>query len=180
MVQDIGKNTTPKQGMSYDTMLKKKRAVVHIKNKDELCCAIVAIKAKVDQDLHYPNIRKGCLIPGKLGKQLHQDAGIPEGPCGLEKLKELQQYLAPEYQVIMIEGLKGEIISIECQYDTAPKTIILLKAGNHYHSITSIPGFLNRSYFCCHCEKSYNTEDASYHNCIGQIALPEYVCNAIY
>ena len=67
-----------------------------------------------------------------------------------------------------IEGLKGHIIFKEREYDSAPKTIALLKTGNHYHGITNIPGFLNRSYFCRHCEKCYNTEDAAHHNCKGQ------------
>lgn len=158
------------RGMSYETMLKKKKSVVTIKNKDQLCCAraIITMKAKADQDPQYHNILQGCWRQRHLAKTLHKDAEVPEGSSGLEELKKFQRCLGPEYQLMVIEGMKGKIIFREREFDQAPKTITLLKIENHYHSITSIPGFLNRSNFCRHCEKAYNTEDAYNHNCLGQ------------
>ena len=35
----------------------------------------------------------------------------------------------------------------------------------HYDGLYSIPGFMNRSYFCHRCCKGYNTEDSAHHNC---------------
>lgn len=162
--------------MSYETMLKKKRSVVTIKNKDKLCCAraIVTMKAKADQDPQYHNIMHGPRCEEHCAKTLHKDAGVPEGPCGLDELKQFQTYLGPEgYQLIVLEGLKGKIIFKDCTFDQAAKTITLLKMENHYHGITTIPGFLNRGYFCHHCEKAYNTENSSQHNCIGAACLPQ-------
>ena len=160
-----GSKVNPKN-MSFEAMLKKKRSVITIKNRDELCCAraIVSIKARVDQDRQYPIISRGQPIQGNLARQLHQEAIVPEGSCGPEELQKFQDYLGDEYQIIVIEGLKGHIIFKEREYDFAPKTIALLKNGNDFHGITSIPGFLNRSYFCRHCEKCYSNE--ARHNCV--------------
>ena len=37
-----------------------------------------------------------------------------------------------------------------------------------YDGLYSIPGFMNRSYFCHRCCKGYNTEDSAHHNCQAQ------------
>lgn len=163
-----GKGYNPGR-MSYETMLKKKRSVVTIKKKDKLRCAlaIVTMKAKADQDSQYHNIMHGRRCQEHRAKTLHKDAGVPEGPCGLDELKQFQTYLFPEgYQLILLEGLKGKIIFKDCTFDQAAKTITLLKMENHYHGITTIPGFLNRGYFCRHCEKA---------TALAKTALPVFV-----
>ena len=38
----------------------------------------------------------------------------------------------------------------------------------HYDGLYSIPGFMNRSYFCDRCCKEYNTEYSAHHNCQAQ------------
>ena len=38
----------------------------------------------------------------------------------------------------------------------------------HYDGLTSIPALMNRSYFCHHCDRAYDCEDASHHNGMGQ------------
>ena len=103
-----------------------------------------------------------------LAKKLHRDAGVPEGPCGLEDIKTFQQHLAPDYQILVFEGLNGDLLLKDREYDAAPKKIVLLKVENHFHGVTSIPALLNRSYYCIHCEKAYNDETAGQHNCVGQ------------
>lgn len=40
--------------------------------------------------------------------------------------------------------------------------------GNHFPGLRSVPALLNRSYYCNHCEKGYDHEDFSHHNCFGQ------------
>ena len=35
----------------------------------------------------------------------------------------------------------------------------------HYDGLYSIPGFMNRSYFCKKCCKGYNSEDSAHHRC---------------
>lgn len=131
--------------------------MVTIKKKDKLRCAlaIVTIKAKADQDPQYHNIMHGRRCQQHRAKTLHKDAGVPEGPCGLDELKQFQTYLGSEgYQLILLEGLKGKIIFKDRTFDQAAKTITLLKMENHYHGITTILSFLNRGYFCRHCEKA--------------------------
>ena len=46
---------------AWEKMAKKKRFVVRIQNKDDLCCAraIVTMKEKVDKRSHYQNLRRG-------------------------------------------------------------------------------------------------------------------------
>lgn len=68
--------------------LLKKRCVISIKNNDDLCFsrAFVSTKAYVDQDPQYENISKGRGVQAYLAYQLHQEAGVPEGPCGSEQI----------------------------------------------------------------------------------------------
>jgi len=79
-------------GISYEQMLKKKRCIIEIKNKDELCAAlaIVTMKAKADSDPEYQEIRKGWGFQKVLAEQLHREAGVPEGPCGFDKITQFQ------------------------------------------------------------------------------------------
>lgn len=87
-----GKKNNP-GSLSYKDILKKKRCIIQIKNKDELCAAraIVTMKAREDQDPEYRNIMQGRWSQKILAKKLHRDAGVPEGPCGLVDIKTFQQ-----------------------------------------------------------------------------------------
>ena len=156
--------------MSYEQMLKKKKCIVTIKNEDELWAAraIVTMKALADQDPQYENIKRGRGQQGYLAHKLHRDSGVPEGPCGLEQVKQIQQFMGPTYQIQVFEAMQGLLWYKDRVYDAAPKKIILLKVENHFHGVTSIPALLNRSYYSIHCEKAYNDETAKEHNCVGQ------------
>ena len=158
------------KSMSYEAMLRKKRCIITIRNKDDLCCAraIVTVKARVDGDSHYNNMRHGCPIQERLAKLLHQDADVPEQPCGRAELELFQTCLGPEYQLMVAEGMKGQIIYKNPAYDSAKHLITLLNIKEHYHGITSLPAFLNRSYFCRFCNRGYDHETAEQHNCQGQ------------
>lgn len=156
--------------MSYEQMLKKKKCIVTIKNEDELCAvrAIVTMTALADDDPKYEDFRRGRWRQGQLAKDLHREAGVPEGPCGLEHIKKFQTHLAPTYQVIVIEGLQGLLWYKDRAFDGAPKKIVLLKVENHFHGLRSVPVLLNRSYYCFHFEKTYDSETSEKHNCVGQ------------
>ena len=142
--------------MSYEQMLKKEKDIVTIKNEDELCAAraIVTMKALADQDPQYENIKRGRGQQGYLAHKLHRDSGVPEGPCGLEQVKQIQQFMGPTYQIQVFEAMQGLLWYKDRVYDAAPKKIILLKVENHFHGVTSIHALLNRSYYCIHCEKA--------------------------
>lgn len=164
-----GKKGNPGR-MTWEKMAKKKKCVLQINSKDDLCCAraIVTMKAREDNDPQYNVLKRGRPFQKELAKKLHQDACVPECPCGQEELQQFQAYLGPEYHLIVVEPSKGLIVFKERAYDSAPKMISLVKSENHYDGLTSIPSLLNRSYFCHHCEKGYSTDDAKHHNCQGQ------------
>ena len=157
--------------LPFKMMQKKKDCMIAIKNPDELCCAraIVTIKEYVDRDPHkqYRNLRDGRPIQTRLAKQLHQDAGVPEGCCGYEELEKFQAFLGPQgYKIILVDYVfcaflfRGEV-------DNYSKVIYLIKRGNNLNGLRSMMAFLNRSYFCPDCCKGYNTEDAAHHSCMG-------------
>lgn len=112
--------------MSYEQMLKKKTRIITIKNKDELCAAraIVTMTALADDDPHYQELRDGRWHQGMLAKKLHGEVGVPEGPCGLQEIKQIQQQM-PQYQIQVFEAmliirrkftsLKWETISPDCE-----------------------------------------------------------------
>lgn len=112
--------------------------MVTINNKDELCCAraIVTKKAREDNDPQYKHLRLGHPFQKQLAKKLHQDAGVSEGPCGREELKKFQVYLGSEYQLIVLEGMKGQLLFKDRAYDRAHKVISLVKTKHHYHQHT--------------------------------------------
>lgn len=53
-------------------------------------------------------------------------------------------------------------------FDDAPKKLCLVKMQDHFHGIKSVPRFLNRSYYCHHCDRGFNLQGAEHHNCVRQ------------
>lgn len=83
-----------------------KRSRMTIKNKDDLCCAkaIVTMKARLDggtRDPDYRNMVLGRRIQRRRAKELHQLAGVEEGPCGIAELKKFEAAL-PGYQLKVV------------------------------------------------------------------------------
>ncbi len=157
MPQGSGKRK--RDNIDLESYLESKRSVVRIRNKDNLCLAralVVAI-ANVDKDKRYKilaNHRKPA--QEKAARELHQEAGVPFGPCGIPEVKQFQKHL-PEYEINIVSMDHGDsIIYPECPVDVETKRIYLYLHNNHYDVITTMPGFLNRSYFCHRCRKSYN------------------------
>lgn len=142
--------------------------MIIIKNKDDLCFAraLVPTKAYVNQDPRYENISQGRGQQGHLAYMLHQETGVPEGPCGLP---EIQEHLGPQgYQIKIFEGVCGALWYHDETFDSAPKKLCLLKVEHHFHGLRSVPALLNRSYYCHKCNKGYNQEDSAHHNCSRQ------------
>ena len=75
----------------------KRNVLQESQNKDDLCCAraIITIKERVDKGSHYQNLRRGRPIQECWAPLLHQEAGVPEGPCGFKELQKFQDYLGP-------------------------------------------------------------------------------------
>ena len=142
--------------VNLESYLTKKRGIVQIKNKDDLCCARANIlaKAKLDNDPQYKSIvsRTGTL-QDRLAQELHASAGVPLGPCGIPEVKKFQAAL-PGYQlnVISKEHLNAMIYS----GPEAGKHLYLYHHDDHYDVITSMPTFLARKKYCHKCKKGFD------------------------
>ena len=78
--------------IAWEKIAKKKKCIIRIPNKDDLCCAraIITMKERVDKGSHYQNLRCRRPIQERWACLLHQEAGVPEGPCGFEELQKFQ------------------------------------------------------------------------------------------
>ena len=75
--------------INLEKHLEKKRSIVRIQNDDDLCMAraLVVAKAKLDNDPQDRQIRDHRRpMQTRLAQELHQNAGVPLGPCGIEEL----------------------------------------------------------------------------------------------
>ena len=104
----------------WDQMAKESRGVCEIKNKDTLCCARAIVvmreysKRQAGEENTFENIRQDS---GKNSQQLKQakkvdkEAGVSEGPCGLEGIEQFQYYLGPQgCRIIVVEAARGGVI----------------------------------------------------------------------
>ena len=151
-----------------------KQCIIPIKNKDNLCCAraIVTMKAHchrhedVISACNWNSCRRGLPSQARLARELHADARVPKGACGLPELEAFQSALGPGYQLRVM--CRSKPFFLIYKGPEAPHKIRLLKSEHHYDGCTSFPAFVNRSYWCHLCGKGYNTEDAKHHPCEGR------------
>ena len=166
-------------------MCKQSRSVCEIKNKDELCCAraIVVMREYAYKQAGEPNrfhniyLDRGInTMQLKEAKKLHEEARVPEGLCGLDEVAKFQEHLGPlGYRIIVVDAAQGGVIFKGDKFVEADKTISLVKSvyvdeksgteKAHFDGLYSIPGFINRSYFCKKCCKGYDHEDSAHHRC---------------
>ena len=141
-----GKNKLKR--LSFQQILKK-GSIIEIKNTDELCLAraLVTVKAFVDQDPQYREIRKGREFQSCLAHQLHEASGVPKGTCGNKEILQMQEHLFPQgYQIKVFEGQNGALLFNKEEFDSAPKKLCLLQIGHHFHGVTKVPALLNTGY----------------------------------
>ena len=103
----------------------------------------------------------------KEAKKLHAEAGVHEGPCGLEEITKFQEHLGPQgFRIIVVDASKDGMIFKGDTFLEAEKLIALVKSvyvdenddvQAHYDGLYLIPEFMNRSYFCDRCCKGYYT-----------------------
>ena len=162
--QGSGKSNLKRTTLNVREYLKKKGSIITINNDDNLCLAraLVVAVAKIENDPKYRQIKQSNKhVQLERALQLHQAANVPMGSCGMEEVKLFQQYLA-NYQIIVVSADHNDSIIYppEPPGTDEKQAINLYYHNNHFDVITSIPGFLNRSYFCHRCHKSYsNTAD---------------------
>ena len=65
----------------------------------------------------------------KEDKRLHEEAGVVEGPCGLEEIEKFQDYLGPQgYRIIVVDACKGGVIFKGDAFLEAEKKIEVVKS----------------------------------------------------
>ena len=137
--------------------LKKKKSVITITNTDNLCLgrALAVAIARIENDPKYHQIRES---KGRIQLQraldLHRAANVPLGLCGLDEVKQFQEYLT-NYEITVLSGDHGDSIIFPSEPgDKQP--IYLYYHNKHFDVITKMPGFLSISYFCHKCRKTYS------------------------
>ena len=155
-----GSGRSKRTTLNISEYLHKKGSVITIKNNDNLCLAralVVAI-AKIENDPKYKTLIDSRWRAQQMkAMELHRAANVPFGPCGLPEVDLFQKYLS-NYEINIVSGNHNNSIIYpprpSINNDVTP--IYLYLHDNHYDVITSMPGFLNRSYFCHKCSKSYS------------------------
>ena len=99
-------------------------------------------------------------------RELHQTAGVPEGPCGLEQLEAFQRVLSPHYQLKVV--CRSKPFFILFRGPDAPHQINLIKSNTHYDGCTSFSAFVNKSYWCSHCDRGIDARALGKHGCEGR------------
>ena len=153
---------------------KRKKCIISINNKDDLCCAraiqtmIAHSRREESNDAYqdYRNIIQGRKIQEEKAIELHELANVHRGPCGLEELEKFQQYLQPTYQLIVMCRTKP--FPVFFKGPPADIQIKLIKSDTHYDGCSSYAAFLNRSYWCALCNKGFDHNDAKHHPCEGR------------
>ncbi len=154
-----GGKVTKRANINLEKHLTKKRSIILIQNKDELCLARASIvaRAKIDNDPQYMSIVNHTrAMQTRLARELHQKASVPLGSCSMEEVKQFQSYLS-EYQInIVSKEHQNAMIYVGPEQE---KRIYLYLHVNHYDVITTMLGFFARSY--CHtCKKGYDHQEA--------------------
>ena len=161
-----GGKGTKRSEVNLEKHLEGKKSIIRIRNDDDLCMAraLVVAKAKLDNDPQDRQIRNYHRpMQTRLAQELHQNAGVPLGPCGIEQAKQFQAYLS-EYQISIVSKEYGDkIIYAGPEKD---KQIYLYMHNNHYDVITKMPGFFARHYYCHTCKKAYEHQEE--HRCPNQ------------
>ena len=155
-----GSGRSKRTTLNIREYLKEKGSVITINNKDDFCSgrALAVGIARIEKDPRYRQIRDSKYhIQLDRALDLHQAANVPLRPCGMDEVKLFQQHLT-NYQIIIVSGDHNNSIIYPPEppgTDQKP-TISLYYHNNHFDVITSLPGFLNKNYFCHKCHRSYD------------------------
>ena len=162
MPQGSGKSRGRRTTYDLREYLKKKKSVICINNNDNYCLAraLAVSIARIEKDPQYAQItRPSRNIQFERALALHQAAHVPfDIPCGLKEVDLFQQHLT-NYQIIVVSGDQNNTIIYPHKPPANPnpeKSIYLYYQANHFDVITTLPGFLNTSYFCHVCHKGYD------------------------
>ena len=106
-----------------------------------------------------------------LAKELHRNARVPEGPCGLEEIRLFQTHLYtldPPFQLKVFCDQTCKPLFTGPRKVDKDHVLYLLKSEHHFDGLTTVKGFFARSYWCDDCDRVFNTDDPAHHSCQGQ------------
>ena len=155
-------------------VLHARKSVLMIRNTNDLCRtrAICVTKAWLHKDenvdiwRNYCNIQQKDQVQTRMTRQLHEESGVPLGPCGHDALESFQAFLSPHYQLKVLSTSYLHMVTF--QGPEAPLVIRLLLQDDPYHGCTLYAGFLERSHFCDQCNRGYKDENYRKHPCEGR------------
>ena len=135
----------------------------------------------VDGLHQWDNLKRRLPVQQIQAQDLHQQAGVAEGPSGLPELCQVQQALGSQYQLLVMTRMKPFFLIFKGP--AVPHQIRLLKSNDHFDGCTSFPDFVNHSYYCVDCERGFNTNDRTNHTYQGRrcsacsrFDCQDYVC----
>lgn len=148
--------------VNLEKLLSDKTSIIQIKNRDNLCCAraLVTAQARIEKHSEWNSIRQGRTVQRHLAVKLHLLAGVPLQFCGIEEVKQFQAVM-PKYQIHVLS--KDHFNAIIYAGPEGGIPIYIYYHDNHYDVITTMPGFLNKHFFCHKCKKGYDHEET--HKC---------------
>ena len=145
----------------------RKKCIITIKNDDSTCLAraIVTAMANTNKTKWSPAqlqaFRKSRKLQTDEALKLHDEAAVEVNDFGstLEDVKKFSEHLGVQINIVDSDHFNEIIYSSEEVGDM----IYLYKNKNHFDVITSMPGFLCKSYYCHTCKKPYTGRDK--HKC---------------
>ncbi|KAF8789739.1 hypothetical protein HNY73_007658 [Argiope bruennichi] len=150
--------------INIETDRLKKRSVLSIPtDKEGLCCAkaILYALAHLENDRAAISSMKDRRRPALLNRAriLHNDAGVPLGPCSYSEIRTFEDFLDIQIVVISSESLN----KVSYKGRDRERRINLWLHNGHYDVIKSLKGFYGSDNYCEPCEKPFmNLED---HRC---------------
>ena len=161
---------------NIDEFLHKKKLIITITNNDDLCLAralVVAI-AKIEKDPRYKSLLNSRgRAQEKKARELHALANVPLGPCGIPEVKMFQNHLS-DYEINILSADHDNCIIYPPKPTTSKvKPIYLYLRRGHYDVITTMTGFLGKSYYCHKCQQGYDHTFATYaKECVSHVVHP--------
>lgn len=102
-------------------VLHARKSVLMIRNTNDLCRtrAICVTKAWLHKDenvdiwRNYCNIQQKDQVQTRMTRQLHEEFGVPLGPCGHDALESFQAFLSPHYQLKVLSTSYPHMVTFQ-------------------------------------------------------------------
>ena len=133
----------------------------------------VVAKAKLNNDPRDHQIRNHQrLMQTHLAQELHQNAGVPLGPCELEQAKQFQGYLTDYPFSIVSKEYGNKIIYAGPEKD---KKIDFYMHNHHYDVFTKMPAFFCPQLLLPHLQQTHDHQED--HRCPSACKCCQFASN---